>query len=186
LLPLKQKAAIRCCRCYKQQEARFDTPVPLTINNILLRCWGWFGLALMGAFIWLIMQQLYPEDQHIRQTPRVGDRYFIDYYQLTGELAESIYPLKMLKVVAVDKLKQSVQVQAGTWSYKTLWKMTNDFFNRKDGFNSNFHQQTITLPMTLLQKHDLVLQARRRLVNIDMEKNQRFTQDDVRILEYPR
>jgi len=142
------------------------------IKNIVF-----YSIALLFFifFVFTWFSRFYPADETFRTNPKLGDIYFIDYYEITQDSEHLRYPYRMARLVKIDPSRKLLILNLGAWSYNNKYSLVKEYLSKRDSHFSYFSYSDIYIPLSMLKNQRLVWQIRRRPFTLDIEYYQQKT-----------
>ncbi|MDA8621212.1 hypothetical protein N9L48_01065 [Psychrosphaera sp.] len=129
---------------------------------------GWFLISLIILSAITTIKFIYPNDQELRLTPKIGDLVSLNREAIdkTGEFLSHPFTLARVTAVRDDDLTLVVS----KWQFPDQFSLMKDFLAQKDQLNSYFLNNKIILSRDLLNDKTITPVVRRRNANYDREK----------------
>lgn len=171
LFPFKKDKKLVCRNCFKANDGHFceELEFPkVKPSQYLAKMTGWPAMFALAFALNHFYYSIYPQDEALRQHPRIGDVYFVNYHKMTGDITQSSHPYRIAKVIGFDEGSQQLKVKMSGWSYGDEMSLFKEYVVRKDNLNSYFSHTEKLISKMQLNDNSLVLSARRR-VSSDIE-----------------
>tara|TARA_B100002049_G_C16008174_1_gene344570 strand:- start:12 stop:710 length:699 start_codon:yes stop_codon:yes gene_type:complete len=188
LLPVKIKPTLTCCKCLRRINALDKNPQFFPKYDslfVLYHFSGWPIVLLILAFIYFLYRSMYPVDLGYRQTPKLGDIYFLDFHKINENAKYQKYPYRLAQLVSYSEKSNQLTLKIGGLSHSTYLSVLREFATQKYAYKSSYLKEHILVSSNILKNKGIVLSVRRKDSYVDVEKLQKQISFEKKILEYP-
>lgn len=186
ILPLRDQVILKCSKCQREYpSAQSDRQkfVRPGFNTRMTQFMGWPFIVVIGLLISTFYQSINPDDTLYRVQPKVGDIYFVDYYQITKDYRHATHPYRIAKLVSFSD--NELELKVSSWSHSKKWGVLSDFSTQMYAYKSNYIADPVTLDWQVLHSSDEVFSIRRKRSYVDVEETQKRTEFRKRFADLP-
>lgn len=188
LFPFKTVQAKECRNCFRvieHNDQAYSYPT-ITKRKLASTLFGLPVLALIFSLITWYISFIEQQQEKVRSVPKHGDILFINYFKLTQDDRETLYPIRIAKVERFDRIENKVTMKISSFKYKYRNGATLDYRGRSYLFGSFFAKKELTVPVHTLSNRTVFYDVKRPFYNIDVELFQKDTKFEKEFAEYPR
>ena len=162
----ERKLVYRCFSCNRLKQT--DMSISGINDGLGKLVFGWGQLLLLIGMLTLGYNFAYPNDQRLREAPRVGDILVVNLFEITREPKDQPHPYTLAKITQVED--DEVQLQVGRWQYLREFATFRDMLSRQDLMSSYFSNRNIKVSQLLLDETQAVRSIRRRHSFFDLDE----------------
>lgn len=188
LFPVASEHVLKCCKCQREHRPNVIEQLPdkfprPDIRGVLSGFHGWFMVSLLAFMMLFFYRSIYPDDTHYRAQPRIGDIYFVDFYQISENDQYFTHPYRIAKLIDISG--DNLVLKVSGWSHSRKWGVFNDFLNQQYAYKSNYMTNLFTITKSALQSRQSVFGVRRKRQYVDVEEVQKGVVFEKKFEDFP-
>ena len=137
---------LTCCKCQRNYAAN-NSPTelfPKYSRAFVLSHFSGLPIVLITVFMLsFFYNSINPNDDAFRADPRIGDIYFIDYYQAFHDKRDINHPYRIAQLVYYSEATKTMELKVSRWSNSRKLGVLNDYAVQKYSYKSSFFKNTV-------------------------------------------